>query len=459
MTASPPPVAPHDAPPAPPPRTRRDRQHTLARPVELQGQGLFTGGDVTVRFKPAQADHGVVFVRTDEDDHRIPALVHHVRSEDRRTTLADGSVGVATCEHCLSAVAALELDNLLIEVDGPELPGFDGSASPYYAALAEAGREPCGDAARQWLEVREPVVIQDGEAMIAAMPSDREGAEILYELDYTGRGPIGRQIRGYDLSADGYGEEIAPARTFLLEQEAIALRAAGVGAHHTPASLLVIGDDGPLAPNRFRFDDEPVRHKILDLIGDLSLLGAPLKGRIIARRSGHRHTHRLVAALLDQFRHQRRERLASSPAVIDIRRITRIMPHRYPMLLVDRVVELSGDQRIVGVKNVTVNEPFFQGHYPGTPIMPGVLIVEAMAQLSGLLISQVLEHRGKIPVLLSLDGIKLRKPVTPGDQLVMEAEAIRVRSRIAHMKCQAFVGREIAAEGEVKFMLVADEQE
>ena len=198
---------------------------------------------------------------------------------------------------------------------------------------------------------------------------------------------------------------------------------------------------------------------MLDLIGDLALVGAPIQGRIVAYRSGHSLNHRLARRLYSRYRAQRHNALLTSDGMIDIRRIQRTLPHRYPMLLVDRVLEMDGDQRCVGVKNVTINEPFFGGHYPGTPIMPGVLIVEAMAQLSGVLLSRKLEHTGKLAVLLSMDKVKLRKPVTPGDQLVIEAVAVRVRSRTGHTRCQAFVGQDLAAEAEIKFMLVDADQE
>jgi UDP-3-O-[3-hydroxymyristoyl] N-acetylglucosamine deacetylase/3-hydroxyacyl-[acyl-carrier-protein] dehydratase len=244
-----------------------------------------------------------------------------------------------------------------------------------------------------------------------------------------------------------------------LESEAKSLQASGMGTHLTPSDVLVIGDTGPIGGNAYRFDDEPVCHKIVDLIGDLYLLGAPVQGRIIAYKSGHALNHRLVRALLKQHQQSNRHDLALHHSVMDIRKLKRIMPHRYPMLLVDRVVACEADRWIKGIKNVTINEPFFEGHYPGIPIMPGVLIVEAMAQLSGVLIGQSMEHTGKLPVMLSLDKVRLRQPVTPGDQLLMEAEAVRVRSRIAHMRCRAYVADDLVAEAEVKFMLVDDEQE
>lgn len=430
-------------------------QQTIAKIATLSGRGLFTGEPATVTFRPAPANHGVVFVRTDLGGVRIPATIAHVEAQPRRTSLKCGTGSVATCEHCLSALAALNIDNILIEIDGPELPGLDGSAKPYLDAFGQAGVQAC-DAPRQRLTIHEPLVAQMDGAMIAALPSDEPGLQVLYDLDYGKENAIGRQVRTFNFSNGDYAEQIAPARTFILESEARELRAAGIGRHLTPQDVLVLTRDGPLGGNQFRFKDEPVRHKIIDLIGDLYLLGMPIQGRIVAYRSGHALNHALVRQLLDKYRQQRRRETAGA-AVLDIRKLSRILPHRYPMLLVDRVTEIEGTERIVGIKNVTMNEPFFQGHYPGTPIMPGVLVVEAMAQLSGVLIGQSMEHAGKLAVLLSLDKVKLRKPVTPGDQLILEARTVRVRSRIAQMECKAFIGEELAAEAEIKFMLVDDD--
>ncbi|MEM6393687.1 MAG: UDP-3-O-acyl-N-acetylglucosamine deacetylase [Planctomycetota bacterium] len=443
--------------PADPPT--EEVQHTLADEATVSGKGLFNGVDATLRFLPAPDNHGIVFKRTDlPDADPIPALVHHVVKRPRRTALKLGEAGVDTVEHLLSAVAAHRIDNLIVEIDAPEVPGVDGSAKPFFDALGEAGIA-AGSAARQRLRVTEPVMIRHEDALVAATPSDADDAQLLYELDY-GDGPIGRQIHTFDMTRNSYGDELAGSRTFSLQHEAEAAQEAGLFPHLTVDTALVIGTDGkPLGSNTYRFDNEPVRHKMLDLIGDLYLLGAPIAGRIVAYKSGHPMNHRLVRELIRQHRANRFKALSTSEVKLDIRRIFRMMPHRYPMLLVDRVLEIDADRRALGVKNVSINEPFFQGHYPQTPIMPGVLIVEAMAQLSGLLIGQSLDQVGKLPVLLSLDRVKLRRPVVPGDQLFMEAEAVKVRRRIAQMRCRAYVGEELAAEAEVRFMMVDDDQE
>jgi UDP-3-O-[3-hydroxymyristoyl] N-acetylglucosamine deacetylase/3-hydroxyacyl-[acyl-carrier-protein] dehydratase len=435
------------------------KQHTITDPQSLSGRGLFHGSAVNLTFLPAPENHGIVFRRVDLGGATVPAQVQHVIKRTRRTALKLGEATVDTCEHCLSAVAAHRIDNLIIELDGPEVPAMDGSSAPFFEALAKAGRET-QDAARKELVVKTPVVIREDDAMVAALPTTDPGTQFVYELDYTGASAvIGRQLKTFDLGEDDYAREIAPSRTFSLQHEAEAAKKAGLFPHLTVDTALVIGDDGPLGKTEFRFPDEPVRHKMLDLIGDLYLLGAPVRGRIIAYKSGHPMNHRLVRELIKQYQAQSLKHLAHHESVLDVRRLFRMMPHRYPMLLVDRVVEIVGDQRAVGVKNVTINEPFFQGHYPNTPIMPGVLVVEAMAQLSGVLIGQSLEQVGKLPVLLSLDRVKLRKPVTPGDQLMLIAEAVKIRSRIAHMHCRAYVAEELAAEAQVKFMMVDDDAE
>ncbi|MEM6506886.1 MAG: UDP-3-O-acyl-N-acetylglucosamine deacetylase [Planctomycetota bacterium] len=433
-------------------------QQTIDKPVTISGPGLFNPQVTTLSIKPAPSNHGIVFARTDLGNTPIPALVSRVVKRPRRSAIKQGEASVDVVEHLMSAAAALRLDNLVIEIDGPEVPIMDGSSLPFYEVLESAGRKD-NDQPRKPLVIKEPVIIRDGDSVVAATPSDEPEMTLLYELDY-GEGPIGRQLVSFDFNRDNYKDQIAPCRTYSTQAEAEQAKAAGMFAHLTEDDALVIGTNGkPLGNNAFRFDDEPVRHKMLDLIGDLYLLGAPIQGRIVAYKSGHALNQLLVKKLIAQYRKQTFSDLGRNAESIDIRGLFRMMPHRYPMLLVDRVVQIDGDRRAVGVKNVTINEPFFQGHYPNTPIMPGVLIVEAMAQLSGVLIGQSLAQVGKLPVLLSMDRVKLRKPVTPGDQLFLEAETVKIRARIAHMRCRAYVGEELAAEAEVKFMMVDDDQE
>jgi len=430
-------------------------QKTIAREGSISGRGLFTGAQTTLKFKPAPVGHGVVFVRTDlARPVRIPALVQHVTKRTRRTAIKSGADAIETIEHCMAAVAGLGIDNVEIEIDGGEVPGVDGSCLPFVETLQNAGivDQP---ADKQFLTITDPVEVRDGSATLIAAPPNADEFQILYDLDYGNVEPIKQQLLSYTLNPD-FPLQIAPARTFVTKHEAEMLRARGLGTHLQPGDVLVLDTTGPIG-TEYRFPNECVRHKVLDLIGDLYLLGCPIRGRIVACKSGHSLNHALVRRLGQMLQAQRRAKLALGEPVMDIRRITRLMPHRYPMLLVDRVIEMDGDRRALGVKNVTMNEPFFQGHYPGTPVMPGVLVVEALAQLSGLLLSRKLEHTGKIPMLLSLDKVKLRRPVVPGDQLILESENIRVKARTGHVKCRAYVGDQIAAEAEIKFMLVDSE--
>ena len=431
------------------------RQRSITRPSRITDTGLFHADRSTLTFKPAPPGHGVVFVRSDLRNARVPALADHVVPRARRTALRLGEAVVETTEHVLSAVWGLGIDNLIIELDGSEVPNVDGSATPFLEALRAA--EPVEqDADREVFELIEPVSVRQDDAALAALPSDEPGMHVVYDLNYSRSPEIGRQVFSFSLGRDDYPAAVARSRTFSLRAEAEAALSQGLFTHLTPKKALVIGADGPI-DNTLRYADEPVRHKVLDLIGDLALIGVPVQAKIVASRSGHPLNQKLAAALLRQVRGQRRDRLSRGAERFDVRALFRMMPHRYPMLLVDRVLELDGVQRAVGVKNVTINEPFFQGHYPSAPIMPGVLVVEAMAQLSGVLIGQNFDQIGKLPVLLSMDRVKLRRPVTPGDQLILEAEAVRIRSRIAHMRCRAYVAEELAAEAEVKFMLTDKE--
>jgi UDP-3-O-[3-hydroxymyristoyl] N-acetylglucosamine deacetylase/3-hydroxyacyl-[acyl-carrier-protein] dehydratase len=434
-------------------------QRTVARPVTVSGKGLMLGIDADLVIAPAPAGEGIVFERTDiEPNVQIPAIVSNTTNRDRRTTLSSGDVAIETVEHLMSALAGLGIDNALIRIDGPEVPCGDGSSMPFVDQLIEAGTVQ-QDLTRRVMRIHEPICIQDGDAMIAAFPTEQEGLQVVYDLDYgEASSRIMQQTQAWSSVSEKYVTEIAPARTFSLEEEALALQSQGMCTHLSPSNMLVIGEDGPI-DNAFRFDNEPVRHKILDIIGDLYLAGSFIQGRVVASRSGHALNRRLCKAIIEQDKVAKRDAAISTGSAMDIREIQRIMPHRYPMLLVDRVVEMDGDKRAVGVKNVTINEPFFQGHYPGTPIMPGVLIVEAMAQLGGLLMSRKLEHTGKLAVLLSLDKVKLRHPVTPGDQLVLEAVAIRAGVRTAALQCKAFIGSRIAAEAQIRFMMVDAEQD
>jgi len=431
------------------------RQQTIRKTIELTGRGLFTGQEVTVRLRPSPPDTGVVFVRPDQPGPvRIPAIIDNVAKRARRSSLRNGTVSIETVEHFMAAVVGADIDNLEVELTGPgcELPAGDGSAMVFLDALREAGLEE-QEAERRVYQITQHVRVSEGDASIDAVPGDPEVLDILYDLDYGDSGPIGRQLLAVRVTPETFASELASARTFLLEDEAKAFQARGLGAHLSYQDVLVYGPNGPIG-NELRYANECVRHKILDMVGDCMLIGRHLRGRLIARKSGHSLNHEMVRQLLEVLRAQELETRLTGEAVIDIRRIQRALPHRYPFLMVDRVIDLVPEKRITAVKNVTINEQYFQGHYPGQPIMPGVLVLEAMAQTAGLLLGQRLEHTGKVAVLLSLDNVKFRRAVMPGDQLVLEAETIRVKSRTAHMRCQAKVGNVLAAEATLKCMMV-----
>ncbi len=408
-----------------------------------------------MRFVPAPVDTGVVFVRDDQNPPiRIPARVENVAKRLRRTSIRNGTVQIETIEHCMSALAGLGLDNMVVELNANEVPAMDGSSQAFVDKLKEAGIVPL-DKPREIFRIPELVRVADGPSYVMATPAsdDEDALEIIYDLNYGESGPIGQQIYKIRLTPENFEQQIASARTFVLSQEAEQFRAAGLGTHLSYQDILVFGEDGPIE-NTLRFPDECVRHKILDLIGDLFLFGRFLAGHIYARQSGHALNHELVRRLCElQQAADLKLRLNAEP-VFDIRQIQRILPHRFPFLMVDRVIKLEVGKHAVGVKNVTANEEFFAGHYPGQPIMPGVLIIEAMAQLGGLLLSRELEHTGKVAVLLSLDRVKFRRPVVPGDQLILEAFSRRMKSRTGHVFCSAHVGDALVAEADIKFMMV-----
>ena len=418
---------------------------------------MFGGQDATVTFRPGAEDTGVVFIRTDVASAvRVPAIAPNIAERSRRTSIKKGDISIETVEHCLAAIRALEIDNLVVEVEGPELPAPDCSSAEYVRVLKGAGAVEQKNARKEFV-IRKPLSVSAADATIYALPDSDGELNITYDLDYSNYPAIGRQIYSYRLTPDSFETTMAPARTFLLEPEAREFQARGLGAHIGPADLLVIDADGPIK-NAYRFPNECVRHKIVDLIGDLTLVGRPVVGRVVAYKSGHALNQQLVRKLYEAVQQQERIDRFGTDAILDIRRIQKILPHRYPFLLVDKIIEVEGDTWIKGIKNVTFNEQFFQGHFPSTPIMPGVLIVEAMAQVSGLLFAQRLEHTGKLAMLLSMDNVKLRKPVIPGDQLILTAETVRLRRRTAHCRCQARVGEVVAAEAEIKFILVDDEK-
>lgn len=431
-------------------------QRTIRRTGEVRGVGLHEGVEAVMRVRPAPEDHGVVFVRTDLASRpRIPVSTANLTERDRRTALVgQEDAEVHTVEHFLSCCTALGIDNLEVEISGPECPGMDGSARAFCEMLTEA--EPVEqDAKRPSLRVPAPLALPlDGAGSLVALPSD-EGLTVTYSLDYGDAFP-GAQSHTLRVTPESFREQIAGARTFCLESEAEFLRSQGLGKGANHDNTLVIGKDGVLE-NELRWQDEFARHKLLDVLGDLFLLGADLQAHVIAHRTGHAANLALVKALHEQEAGRARpEEHAEEDAPrtgLSHAQIRRILPHRYPFLLVDRVIELEGFRRAVGIKNVSVNEPFFEGHYPDEPIMPGVLILEAMAQLGGLLLLRKLELSGKVPVLLSIDKVKFRRAVVPGDQIRLEAFTLRLSGGRGRVRCRASVDGQLVSECRLNFAL------
>lgn len=435
-------------------------QRTLKGPVEYRGVGLHSGKEIKITVRPAEAGNGVTFVRTDlENQPVVRAHGANMKARQRRTCIQDGRAEVYTCEHLLAALYALDLDNVVIEIDGEEVPGLDGAAGEFFRGLQDAGsvesRMP-----RATYVVKQPIYVREGSASIVALPGSGK-LTIEYHLDYPDLQSNGnashvtgaKQIVGFEMSADNFERDIAPARTFVFQHEVEALRAAGLGKGANPQNTLVVGPDGP-QENTLHWDDELARHKILDLIGDISNAGVDLDAHIIATRSGHALNMALVKRLLEEREREQEQGEVPSDTGLEIRDILKLLPHRYPFLMIDRVIELDGFQRAVGIKNVTINEPFFQGHWPEQPIMPGVLQLEAMAQLAGVLLLRKLENTGKLAVLWSIDKVKLRGAVVPGDQLRIEVETIRARPAVGHVRARCKVGGRLVAEAELKFTLV-----
>ncbi|HLY72925.1 MAG TPA: UDP-3-O-acyl-N-acetylglucosamine deacetylase [Planctomycetota bacterium] len=429
----------------------KKNQRSIQKPAELEGIGLFSGAAGKVRVQPAPAGAGVTFIRTDLPNRpRLPVTPDTVSSKFRRSAVLGENVEIETIEHLMSALGGLEIDNLEVEVNASELPNMDGSSRPWVDLLRGAGIVDLPDP-RKIHVVREPIAISDNEASIVALPGDG-GLTVSYTLNYPNTA-IGQQHYTLEMSDESYTKLISPARTFCLQSEAEAFIQQGLGKGATYQSTVVWGPNGPIE-NTLRFPDEPVRHKILDLMGDLATLGAGLRAHVVALKSGHNTNMRLVKKIAASFSEAGQVQAKPGGTLLDVREIAKILPHRFPFLLVDKVIELDGYRRAVGIKNVSYNEPFFQGHFPEQPIMPGVLQIEAMAQLAGVLLMRKSENQAKVAVLLSLDGVKLRKSVVPGDQLRLEVETIRVKQRTGEVFARATVDGQLVAEANMKFMLM-----
>jgi UDP-3-O-[3-hydroxymyristoyl] N-acetylglucosamine deacetylase / 3-hydroxyacyl-[acyl-carrier-protein] dehydratase len=419
-------------------------RQTLARPAVLEGIGLHLGVQCRITFQPASTAQGIIFRRTDSPGApEIRAHVSEVSGSERRTQLGVGDQAIHTVEHVLAAVSGLGIDDLTIEMDGPEPPILDGSAAPFVAALSEAGVSTL-DGEPDFLDLADPVRIIDGSSVYEAFPSDK------LELDVTIEFPhplIGTQSRRFVVTNESFARELSGARTFGFIHEVDALRAKGLIKGATLDNAVVL-DDSDILSGALRWSDEFVRHKAMDCVGDLALAGARVRARIVAIKPSHRGTVTLVREMVKAGRKEKR--MEEKKATFAIEDIMKVLPHRYPFLLVDRIIEIEEKKRIVGIKNVTINEPFFQGHFPGHPIMPGVLIIESMAQVGGmLLLGSVADPNTKVVYFMSLDNVKFRRPVKPGDQLRFELDVMQLRGTVCRMHGVGKVDGEIVVEADM----------
>ena len=437
------------------------KQRTLSRPVSIKGNALHTGEAVTLTLKPAPVGHGVVFKRVDlSGSPEVQPRVDHVTDLVRATTIQTGHVKIHTVEHVLSALSGCGIDNVLVEMNASEPPIMDGSARPYANLIVE-GEPVDQDKEREYFALDAPVSVTRGNSSIIALPFD--GLKIsCTSADDRG---IHTQHLSLTIDPDTYVSQIAPARTFTIYEDIEELLKLGKIRGGSLDSAIVIKGDKVLSKEPLRFKDEFVRHKILDINGDISLLGMPHKAHIVATRPGHALNAELTKALFDGLQERRKGgarrkgALRPPPAVdvteLDIRSILDVLPHRYPFVMIDRVVEIKGAEELVAIKNVTFNEPYFNGHFPGNPVMPGVLQLEAMAQAVGVLIMRWNNWVPRPAFFMSADKVKFRKPVRPGDQLRIHAKLTKIRSnKIAAAEVSCSVDGQVVSSAELMITML-----
>ncbi len=430
-------------------------QHTLAGPATLEGTSLHTGQKVTLTFKPAPEDHGFKFRRVDLPDQPfILADANKVQTVERATTLAEGSVKVHTVEHVISALVGMGVDNAVIEMDANEPPIGDGSSRPFVEMIKKAGIVTQNARRRVW-EIREPIHQESSDGTIITIVPCKT-----FKVSVTNVGPEGRftQYFSSEVTPATYEKEICSARTFVYYEDVKPLLEKGLIKGGSLESAVVIRGNEIMSKEPMRFTNEFARHKALDIIGDLMLSGVRILGHVIAVKPGHGPNTKMASTLKAEYTRIRsmlpaEVMLPKGESVMDINEVMRILPHRYPFLMVDRIVECLDENHCTGVKNVTINEPHFNGHFPGHPIMPGVLQLEAMAQVSSVLMLRRPENTGKIGLFMSADNVKWRRPVLPGDTLFIESEVIKIRGSIGQTRCRCLVNGEIVSEGELKFLL------
>ncbi len=437
------------------------KQRTLLREVSIKGNALHTGDAVHMTFKPAPANHGIVFKRVDLHGHpELKPRVDQVTDLVRATTIQVGHAKLHTVEHVLSALSGCGIDNLLIEIDASEPPIMDGSARPFVQLIQE-GEPVEQDAEREYFSLADTVSVARGNSSIIALPFD--GLKITC-TSADDRG-IHTQHLSLVIDTETYGAQIAAARTFTIYEDIEELIKMGKIKGGSLDCAVVIKGDKIISKEPLRFADEFVRHKILDIIGDITLLGLPLKAHIVATRPGHAVNAELTKILFEKYEAWKKGgKKAAKPAApkadiatesqLDTRRILDTLPHRYPFVMIDRVVEMN-DESLSAIKNVTINEPYFQGHYPGNPVMPGVLQIEAMAQAAGVLVLRRMTMENKTALFMSCDKVKWRKPVRPGDQLLIKVRLTKSRGgKIACAEGECSVNGQTVSSAELMFAVV-----
>jgi UDP-3-O-[3-hydroxymyristoyl] N-acetylglucosamine deacetylase/3-hydroxyacyl-[acyl-carrier-protein] dehydratase len=432
------------------------KQITVRDVQSVKGFALHTGSEVTLTVRPAAANTGFIFKRIDlADEPTVAAHIDNVKQVERATTLGEGSVKIHTVEHLLSAMRGCGIDNAVIEIDANEPPIGDGSGRLFIELLEKAGKQEL-DAKVAEYELHEPIRVtsRDG-GYIIAWPSDR------FEVSCTNANHLGKhtQFRTWNPETGNYAKEIALARTFVFYEEVQPLMEKGLIKGGSLENAVVIRGDAILSREPLRYEDEFVRHKILDIIGDLSLFPVRLKAHIYAVKPSHALNVELAREIYKQYKQRQAQRLPveyipSGEGGMDTQDIMKILPHRFPFLLVDRILAFDGETKIVGQKAVTMNEPFFPGHFPGHPVMPGVLQVEAMAQVASILMCRNTGAGGKIGYFMSADKVKFRKPVLPGDTLIIEVELVKARGKIAKAVGVCRVKNDVVSEGELMFGLI-----
>src|SRR5438128_6132877 len=386
-------------------------QHTLAKSAGFSGTSLHTGEKVTLKLQPAPVDHGIKFKRKDlADEPTIDANIANLKMVERATTIGEGAVRVHTVEHVLSALSAMGVDNAIIEMDANEPPIGDGSAAPYVEVIKKAGTT-AQETTRRFFDVREPMpVASQSGSLLVLLPDDK------FRVSCTQAGPNNRftQFFSAEISPALYEREIAPARTFVYYEEVAPLMEKNLIKGGSLENAIVVRGDAVLSKEPLRFADEFVRHTILDIIGELTMAGTRIRGHVLAVKPSHATNAELARSIV---REQTRRSAVAAPRAVpsgeggfDTDEVMQILPHRYPFLMVDRIVGFEGETKCIGMKTVSINEPFFQGHFPGHPVMPGVMQVEAMAQVASILLFKLAKTTSRIGYFMSADEVKFRKP-------------------------------------------------